>query len=342
MVIVWRGAGILVPILLFVAGWIMSFWYDDYTMKNAPWFGQTLLYSGILILLLGLGMSGASDEEAKEAAEAGEAAPARSKHDFFWIPMSIWGLLFICFGTYTLIWGGESEPDYSSGVSDTEYVEGASDEAEDGEEMLDKRIINFYNPTDDSLRYLIADKYDWVEKKKVGPHSYEWGEYYDRGYLLAAFDLGSEKMISIPNDQYTDESLYETVEKDGSKYMQRLVGPATANKNDYDEVWLVMDGKHDLVLVDVSVTCTDTINKTEIRAINWEDKVVETYPGIELIEPLYRKKPSGDEKFTVYGPEESLPLELKENEIVYSLIPILRGEKITNEYLAEKIIEVCY
>ena len=52
MVIIYRGLGILVPIVLFIVGWIVSFWYKDTRIGNPDFMGWTLFYTAIVCLLL--------------------------------------------------------------------------------------------------------------------------------------------------------------------------------------------------------------------------------------------------------------------------------------------------
>ena len=87
--LVWRGAGILVPIAFFISGWITSYSFEDPTLGNAPYMFWTLLWSGIVVTLVGLlTLPISKDEETGKWAYSGN-------HSFLWVPVIGWGLLFL-------------------------------------------------------------------------------------------------------------------------------------------------------------------------------------------------------------------------------------------------------
>lgn len=109
----------------------------------------------------------------------------------------------------------------------------------------------------------------------------------------------------------------------------------------YDEAWYVIGEKVDLVLVNVTAACRKDINRDELREIDWTAKMFKRYPGNTLIQPKFNPKDAKG-KLNVVRPGINLPTELEENETVYALIPIPSSDELTEEYLDEMVIDVCY
>ncbi len=329
MIFIWRGAGIIVPIIFFICGWVVSYWIDDTRLGNSDFLGWTAFYAGIFCFILGLGFIGSKEDEFQDM-QPGEI-PVKKKHDFFWIPVIIWGVLFLVWSAYLLM-GDSEESEYES-----DY---------DVEQLMDEdpttRIINFYNPNEDTMSYLIEDLGDFEEVSSVSPNSYVSTEVDMNTYWIVGFDHEDELVLTYPHEDFRDDkSKYKLVEEEVNgemiKYFQRIIEPATEDKRDYDEAWVVLDGDHDLVLVDVSETCNDTIKKGTMRHMDWLELVENVYDGHDVIEPLYEKR-NGSKTFTVLPPGKSIPLDLDKKEVVYCLVPIKKGKKLTNEYLAEMLI----
>jgi len=97
---IWRGAGIAVPIIFFICGWIVSYWFEDTRLGNPDFMGWTSFYAGIVTLLAGVVILGMGSEPKK--LEPGEV-PVRVRHDFFWIPVLIWGVILLGLSIYLLI-----------------------------------------------------------------------------------------------------------------------------------------------------------------------------------------------------------------------------------------------
>ena len=85
----------MVPIILLICGWIVSFWIEDTRLGNPDFMGWSLFWAGIPILLVG-GLIAASNTEDEETGEK----PEKTYCDLFFIPAWIWGLFFIVFGLY--------------------------------------------------------------------------------------------------------------------------------------------------------------------------------------------------------------------------------------------------
>lgn len=335
MVFIWRGAGILVPILFFICGWIVSYWFEDTRLGNPEFIGWTCLTAGIVNFIIGLGLLGIKNDSIN--LEPGEI-PTRKKHDFFWIPVFVWGLLLGGLSAYLLI-GSSSDPSFDQDEYIHETVE---------EDWYDtERVINYYNPTDDTMSYFIEDDRDFLEMESVAPHSFVSVTYDEGTYLIAGFNYDNEIQLSYSDPDFVDDgnkyTIVESEDEDGevSRIYHRILNPGTKETKDYDQAWVVLTGLHDLILVDVTSTCSDTITKSDIESTDWIELVVDRYDGRDLIEPMYGEY-DGKSKYIVMGPGETIPLELKKKEVVYALIVIPHGLRMTNDYLIEKIIEVTF
>lgn len=95
MVFIWRGAGIMVPIVLFISCWICSYSFEDTRLGNPDYMGWSMFWAGIPLFIIGglLAAGNLPDAETEEK-------PPKSYNDLFWIPIWIWGLFFIGFGLY--------------------------------------------------------------------------------------------------------------------------------------------------------------------------------------------------------------------------------------------------
>lgn len=89
--LIWKGAGIAVPIIVFICGWISSFWFEDTRLGNLPFIGLAFLIACIPVGLIGLGLSGSKDENGNKVGGG---------HSFFFIPVAWWGLILAGAGVY--------------------------------------------------------------------------------------------------------------------------------------------------------------------------------------------------------------------------------------------------
>ena len=85
--LIWKGFGIIVPIIFFITGWICSYFFEDTRLGNFAYIGTIMLFSALPVGLIGLGMS-QPDED---------GTPAK-QHSFFFLPVAWWGLIFIVGG----------------------------------------------------------------------------------------------------------------------------------------------------------------------------------------------------------------------------------------------------
>lgn len=318
MVFVWRGIGIIVPIIIFITAYIVSFWIKDTTLGNSNFMGWTLFYSAIVCLLVGLLAPGIG----KRVAEDGTKVPAK-KHDFFFIPMIFWGPLLGAISAWLLL----SSPD----KTDEKMV------AEEASEVADTiRTLRFYNPGADTLYYVFSDESGYFEKKKIAPFSSIEKKAPNESYLLACLTLTGEPMLALPSSKDYDTSDYIQFKEGDAVINQRKIPKPTPDKNDYDVAWLLADSRFDMAVVDVTDLYTGTIKKEKVAEINWKEKLQATYQGNELIEPVF--KPQGSyTSIYVASPNTALPVSLKEKQAAYVLFTFPAGKELTNEYIAEKI-----
>jgi len=308
MMLIWRGAGILVPILLFVSAWITSYWFPDTRLANATFMGWSLLWSGIVILLLGLATLGMNlpDPETNKK-------PEKSYHDFFWIPIWIWGVVFIGLSIWLI-----NKTEVSENTSNTPYevVDEEKDVSANEEEVGGERTFHFYNNTNDSVHIQLRDFDDGLEYFDfyVGANSNTFANVDVLKYLLLMNDSPIEMVIGA----------YKT------KSFQ-----------DYNDAWLVLGANVDLLLVDVTSVCNDTIIVSEIKEVNWLDNVQERYEGEWLIEP-YISSSNDEFIISVSKPGATLPYSHKENQIIYALIPIPKETQTSEEFLDEAVVMLCF
>ncbi len=84
--LIWKGAGIAVPIIFFITGWICSYFFEDTRLGNMSYVGTTMLFSALPVLLIGLGLSQPDENGVKRS------------HSFFFLPVALWGVIFIVGG----------------------------------------------------------------------------------------------------------------------------------------------------------------------------------------------------------------------------------------------------
>ncbi len=86
--IVWRGFGIIVPIL-FIGSTLLGSWIlDDETFLRGPHVKWCMLICGVLFSLLGI--AGTAEDE--------EVGP-KKRNSFMLIPVGAWGVLLLMFLT---------------------------------------------------------------------------------------------------------------------------------------------------------------------------------------------------------------------------------------------------
>ena len=300
MVFVWRGFGIMVPIVFAICAWITSYWFEDLRLGNSVFVGWSMFWASIPLTLVGLGtlMKPEPDENGK--------VEVTGPNDFFWIPIIIWGLVFL--GTSIYLINKNPNPEYDNGLS-FEY------EAPEEEQI--QLNLNIYTTKDDTISVQILDENsDELYLDEVIPPGYiRYQMFYGNDYQIVM--NGTSGPIHLPESKNITDRIK------------------------YYENWLVMGDGVDLILVNVSQACRSDINKTELEEIEWSDFVYRRFEGKNLIE-IKLTSSIEEDIFTVYRPGIDLPLEIGENEKIYALIPIPSTKKTSEEYLDKMIIDLCY
>lgn len=301
MVFVWRGFGIVVPIVLLISGWITSYWFEDTKLGNSSYLGWTMLWAGIVLILAAIAaLGGNSDEEGNPVEES-----KKSVHSFFWLPIWVWCIVFIGLGTYFIFQGGPTSD--SSDEASTEEIE--TFKPETVEVVLEDRALYFYNCAADSIQIEIVDPENEV--------------VYDFYVLSSDYSYAD-----VTPDDYT-------VNMDGSPYEIELV-PSTKRNEGYNDAWMILCGGVDFVLVEVTNICKADMNEKDINDVDWMGNVVDRFSGDDLIEPQLYSDNGGEIK--VVAPNVYLPQELEKNQSVYVLIPIDSDEEVSEQFLDEEMV----
>jgi hypothetical protein len=155
-------------------------------------------------------------------------------------------------------------------------------------------------------------------------------------YLFSAFSKAKGTTLILPDREFaSDETKYTMFKDDESSFFQRILNPATIETDDYDEAWLVLDGKKDLLLIDLSPVTTSDITPEEVAAVNWEDKIQERYDARDLIEPLYNQYKKG-KQIKVLAMGEKLPSTVSDDDM-YFLLVADPGESNVNAGIAAAV-----
>lgn len=235
--------------------------------------------------------------------EPGEV-PAKTKHAFMFIPVGIWAVILLAGGIYFVI------------KSPAEMEEETVQEIPEVENELEgERVINFWNPTDKTITvdatYNSSGEHRMTET--IEPNNIRYATYVADYYDIS---FGNKKRkIKVEGGNCEDSTCY-------------------------DQTWFLLDKNLDLVLIEVTDVCNTTINKGGIREINWLAKKPKRYEGGDLIEPVLKAK-SGI-YYRVVDPSFTLPTKVEEGQVIYSLVPIETGLKLTEAYLDSMIIDLCF
>lgn len=322
MVFVWRGIGIIVPILFFIVGCIVGIFIDDQRLGNPRFIGWTSFYSAILLTLIGLAVFGGTKEEG-----ADENQP-KKKHDFFFIPVLFWGLILGALSAYLLIFAGKPD-DKASDKSDSVPVV---------KEQKVYRKINIFNAGDDTLKYVVADEKGLIERDYLNPMTFDPIELVESNYLFSAFDPEGNATISLPDEKYAnDKSKYVVMKDDKGSFYLRSVHAPTPDSSDYDEGWLLINGTDNMAVVNITEACAAGMTAEKIKAVDWMTKVDKMHDGHDLIE-LNLKAANKNGKLIVLKPGEKVPGQVGPNDTVYMLSLVDREIELDKDILASRIL----
>lgn len=328
MFIIWRGFGIIVPILFVGIGYVVSLFYDDRRLGNTDLMGWTLFYCSILFLILGLSFALSSEEERNQTGKKWTLW----HHTFFFVPVLFWGILSLIFCVYFLLIYNPNK-------------EEAIDASQLNIQVEEQTTVHFYNPTDDSLYYVFIDEYGTNEKVLLA--DYMTDEQLTSGEdnqanLIAALDLSGNQTLRIEpeNPDQFDKNKFSFFEEDGSTYFMRKIKKPTAATNDVDDVWVLLDARYSLALVNVSSLYVDgTLNRESIGKTNWMEKIYQKYKGNDIIQ-LDVKNPEKHGEIHVVNPNTGFPDQVFGKTKVYFLIDFLDEKDLSNKYLYDEIMRL--
>lgn len=330
MTFIWRGIGILVPIVFFAIAAVASIWIEDRTLGNSAYVGWTSLGAAVILLIIGLTTLPGTTTDTN----TGALVP-KKKHDFFFVPIIVWALIFGGVSVYMFLAAGPSV--HSKNRLTYKDITGPRNDA---------RTVHFFNPSADTLRYVYVNTDLQVGEGWVLPGETKDVKLPVGLYQFVVYDQeGNEfyaKKPSQPNA--ADTSRYATyTDADGTVKALRSVKGSTISYNDYDEAWLLMDQSYSMMLVDVTELCnTKEKSDDKVAKTDWHEKIYGEYNGDDMIEPYIK----GEEKdamhtmtyFTIITPSKPLPNRLNENESCYMLITYKTGDKPSSELIAQQII----
>jgi hypothetical protein len=336
MVFIWRGSGIAIPIVLLINAWIVGQFYDDHRIGNLPETAWICFYTAIIVLLHGLIVFPWKNTEPTEVVinadgtqeEAYQPPASLGSHSFFYIPVIFWALIF----------GGISAYCFFSGSSKDEPTE-LSNSPAPKEEIIPQRSVYLFNPTADTMFYVISGANGYYIDTLLEPNTFTHRDLDAGTYIFAGFDTKNEALLRIPAEKnYKDPSKSKLVKVKGKDIHQRILRPATASETDYDDAWIILDGEHDMVVVDVTSICKKGLTEADVKNTNWTSLIKEKFDAQDLMEPLYGKNESG-KSITVLNMSDDIPSEIAGNEKVYMLLST--DKELTNEYLAKRILIFC-
>ncbi len=323
MLFVWRGFGLIVPIVFFICAWIVSYWYDDTRLGNASFMGWSCFYTAIVLLLPGLAMLFTDPDE----------DGVKRKHDFFFVPVLFWAIGLGALSAY-LIYIGPGNPDKDEVViSDSDSL---------SEKIVLTRTVNFLNSSDDTLECIVSNEDGLVAKFQVAPHSWEEDELKEGSFIFAGFDLDGNQTFELPRGEISGASdEYEKIRGKDGDYFQRVLRGATDNPDAYDDAWIILDGERNLMLIEVTAICGESFSKDEIMNMPWITQLDSVYDGNDLIEPFVAPR-KGYSGVQVLEPGDVLPAKIGRKEKVYALMSVPKDKEITSEYIAKRIFAVFF
>lgn len=218
IVFIWRGFGLIVPIVFGICAWIVSYWYDDTRLGNASFMGWSMFYTAIVLVLPGLMFWNDKDEE----------DGTKRHHDFMFVPILIWALGLGGLCTYVLL-QRDSAPDEN--VTPTEEVVNLKEE-----KVI--RTVNFLNSSTDSLELVVSDARGEVDRFYVGPKSWKSLDVEPHKYKFLANDLNGTTVMTWENtigDPTKSETDYDAgwIQMDGGEHKLVMIDVTEMIPADY-------------------------------------------------------------------------------------------------------------
>lgn len=304
MVFIWRGFGLIVPIVFGICAWIVSYWFEDTRLGNGAYMGWTTFYTAIVLLLPGLAMFNDKDDE----------DGTKRYHDFMFVPILFWSLGLGALCTYLLITSDPQPGDDENTSAQTEQT----DEPAPKEEKA-FRIVNFLNSSNDTLNCIIKTEHG-SEKVTVEPKSWVPMELVVDSYTFVVNDMNGNKLATYSSDKLKEP---------------------TSSQVDYESGWVQLDnGAHKLVLVDVTPMMPADFKASNLKDHDWTKRVAGVYDGKSFMEPKVPKDAMYNSR--VLEPGSVLPAKVGTDEQVFALITVTAEKEITNEYLIERFKELYF
>ena len=301
--IIWRGFGLMVPIVFGICAWIVSYWYDDTTLGNPSYMGWSLFYTSIVLLLPGLALFADKDEEDGR----------KRYHDFFFVPILFWSLGLGGLCTYVLL-----SREAPSGNGNTTVQ--ADEEDVDYEAVF--RTVNFVNSSTDSMELVIRTDKGEVARFFVEPKTWKPRDLKANTYTFTSYDLEGNKIA-----QLKDQKITEPEDPKAAKI--------------YHEQWMQMDGgEHNLMLIEVTPVLPQDFTRGDLDSVDWTKQIVDVYKPSTLMTPVYPKDAGYNPKMLVPG--DYIPSYTPDGQRVFSLINVPVDQELTNEYLVERLGKIYF
>lgn len=297
MVIFWRGFGLIVPIVIALCAWIVSYWFDDTRIGNASYSGWVCFYSAIILLLPGFGMWGGTNNE----------DGTRSRHDFMFIPVLFWSLGLGAISAYVLL-TRDSEPDTST----TSVVDEEDDEEDEPAKVY--RVVNFVNSSSDSMTVVIRDDQGEVERLGLGSKAWNSLNLEVKKYTFTSYNSRDEIVFKWKDKEIT----------------------AADETAAYTSQWVQMDGgEHNMILIDLTPLWPEDFMKSDLQSVDWSKQIITTYKADDIMSPSFPKD-AGD-KDVILEPGDLIPAPAKTGRKIYGLLNVPADQELNNEYLVERL-----
>lgn len=328
--IVWRGSGIMVLIYFFLSAWLCHYAIDGpHNLGNDSYAGWTLFWAAIATTLHAAAILLMKFGEDPNEPKTEDDPPRSIWHaHFFYIPVIIWPLIFGLLSVKFLV--ANDGPD----DSDMEYAK----EQLPPEKKVVKRTMFFLNSTEDTMYYEVSNTDGAYEYEGVEPHTYIERTIEPGKYVIRSFDKNGDLVYTFPSQEFPADKSLRTAAKDhdGNTVSHRIIEEGTVLEKDCDDIWVVLTGQRDMLLVDVTDLCHAGVTAEEVEKANWTTQAVK-YDGRDIVQPLFGKDPGTGGTYTVLATGDDIPETLKKNERVFALMSVSRDQEITDEYLAGRI-----
>lgn len=328
--IIWRGAGVMVPITIVISSWLTGYWYEDESFFNDSFMSWMLLWSGIFLTLLGLGLFPfKKDPETQQRKYVGG-------NDFMFVPLIVWGIGILGYSVFLF---NKPEPidKYKELREEIANLENPSDlpydeylNSVDSHQMPSgltyyknmtglkegQRYVCFFNPKKDSVQFsfkLKGDSEDNAFKQSAAPEA-----------VIGAVVKSGTYILSY----------------NGVQLEVNITPSKTRESYDWDDAWFILGEGTEFLLVDVSEVCHDSLSVESLRLINWEEKVKERYAQTNPIEVNVKRE--FEKLIFIRHPYYSLPVQRDKTEQIYTLIPIPSSKEVSDEYLDNFMENLCF